>query len=198
MIDFKIRRGLSTTMFSEPGVVNPRLIIEEGCWYLCTDTAELFLGVKAQETLHLKRFNEHNSTNIQPGNGISIDNIEINTAGELVIYYTDGTSANLGRVVGVDGKDGAAISIKIGDVVYSQTDGIIELPNFATKTFVEQAILEAEFGDKEIDLNNYVTKDDIKGFITEVPSEYITESELDAKGYLQVNKTFILHGGSAN
>jgi hypothetical protein len=58
MVDFKIRRGESTTLFSSPGVVNPRLIIEEGCWYLCTDTAELYLGIKLEGTLTLKKIND--------------------------------------------------------------------------------------------------------------------------------------------
>lgn len=59
MLDFKIRRGPSEMMFSSPGVINPRFVIEEGCWYLCTDTAELFLGIKAaNQTLSLKRINE--------------------------------------------------------------------------------------------------------------------------------------------
>ena len=59
MLDFKIRRGLSDTMFISPGVINPRFIIEPGCWYLCTDTAELFLGVlNKNSTLALKRINE--------------------------------------------------------------------------------------------------------------------------------------------
>ena len=45
MLDFKIKRGLSTTLFSEPGTINPKLIIELGCWYLCIDTAELFVCI---------------------------------------------------------------------------------------------------------------------------------------------------------
>lgn len=69
MADFKIRRGLSTALFSEPGVVNPRLVIEEGCWYLCTDTAELFLGVLTDGTLELKRINgDHISAEDRPTN----------------------------------------------------------------------------------------------------------------------------------
>jgi len=38
--------------------------------------------------------------------GISVINSVINTTGELVITYSDGTTANLGKVVGTDGKDG--------------------------------------------------------------------------------------------
>lgn len=58
MIDFKIRRGPSTTLFKSPGVVDPRLLIEEGCWYLCTDTAELYLGgYSSSGELTLKQIN---------------------------------------------------------------------------------------------------------------------------------------------
>ena len=42
-----------------------------------------------------------------------------------------------------------------------------------------------------VDLSNYYTKaqvdaliPDVSGFITEIPGEYVTESELNAKGYL--------------
>jgi hypothetical protein len=59
MTDFKIKRGLSSVLFSAPGVINKRLIIEDGCWYLCTDTAELFLGLTGTDgKLTLKRINE--------------------------------------------------------------------------------------------------------------------------------------------
>lgn len=59
MTEFRIRRGLSTTVFISPGIVNPKLLIEEGCWYLCTDTAELFLGIiDTTGKLTLKRINE--------------------------------------------------------------------------------------------------------------------------------------------
>ena len=65
MLDFKIRRGLYSTIFPEPGVINSKLVIEEGCWYLCTDTAELFLGVLLDSgKLTLKRINGNNATNL--------------------------------------------------------------------------------------------------------------------------------------
>ena len=38
--------------------------------------------------------------------GVGIKKSEINASGELVITYTDGTTANLGKVVGEDGQDG--------------------------------------------------------------------------------------------
>lgn len=71
MVDFKIRRGPSTVLFSEPGVINPKLVIEEGCWYLCTDTAELFLGVLKDGELTLKRINGNTSGGSGSGSGSS-------------------------------------------------------------------------------------------------------------------------------
>lgn len=64
-----------------------------------------------------------------------------------------------------------------------------ELANkgYATESFVTNKIAEAKLeGDDTdpIDLSGYATKDDIKDFITEIPSEYVTESELNNKGYL--------------
>lgn len=38
--------------------------------------------------------------------GVGISSTEVNADGELVLYFTNGTSINLGRVVGSDGKDG--------------------------------------------------------------------------------------------
>ena len=38
--------------------------------------------------------------------GVGISKAEINADGELIISYTDGTTVNLGKVVGADGKDG--------------------------------------------------------------------------------------------
>lgn len=58
-IEFNIQRGLSKELFPAElnGEINPNIIIEDGCWYLCTDTAELFLGVAAGDTVTLKRIN---------------------------------------------------------------------------------------------------------------------------------------------
>ena len=57
---------------------------------------------------------------------------------------------------------------------------------YATETFVTNKIAEAqlETDSDPIDLSGYATKDDINGFITEIPAEYITETELNRKGYL--------------
>lgn len=43
---------------------------------------------------------------IKGADGIGIKKSEINTSGELILTYSDGTQANLGVVTGKDGKDG--------------------------------------------------------------------------------------------
>lgn len=78
MVDFKIRRGESTTLFSSPGVVNPRLIIEEGCWYLCTDTAELYLGMKLEGVLTLKKINDDGHRPDDSDTSITLLEVQIN------------------------------------------------------------------------------------------------------------------------
>ena len=64
------------------------------------------------------------------------------------------------------------------------TEEELETKKLATETFVTNKIAEAALEGNDVDLSGYATKDDIKDFITEVPSEYITETELNAKGYL--------------
>ena len=67
---------------------------------------------------------------------------------------------------------------------------------FASKSYVSVEITKAQLGveNGEINLDGFATKDDIpkrtsqltndSGFLTSIPSEYVTESELNAKGYL--------------
>ena len=44
-----------------------------------------------------------------------------------------------------------------------------------------------------VDISNLVTKEELENYVPEVPSEYITESELD-----QVLETLVLSGGDAS
>ena len=115
---------------------------------------------------------------------VSIASAEINADGDLVLYYTNGTNSIVGRVVGAAGKDGLTTTIQIGDTIYEHNNGAIILPTFVTESFVRDAIAEAE---DKVDLSAYAKLEDIPDtskFITEVPEEYITEDELNAKGYL--------------
>lgn len=67
---------------------------------------------------------------------------------------------------GKDGQDGLTTSISLNGTVYSHVDGTITLPDYPTiPTKTSQ-----------------LTND--SGFINSIPSEYITETELNEKGYL--------------
>ena len=89
----------------------------------------------------------------------------------------------------------------------------VDLTGYATESYVQNKIAEASLSGGEIDLSDYATKADLNnkanvshthtksditdlsiptktsqltndsGFITSIPSEYVTESELNAKGY---------------
>lgn len=75
--------------------------------------------------------------------GIGITNAEINTSGELTLTYSNGTSANLGKVVGADGKDGADLSNEVEDIKayigYTDDDIAGLCVDFENKTFTRLA-----------------------------------------------------------
>ena len=68
------------------------------------------------------------------------------------------------------------------------------LENYATKNYVTDAINNASLGGGDVNLDGYAKLTDIptktsqlendSNFLTEVPTEYVTETELNAKGYL--------------
>lgn len=75
--------------------------------------------------------------------GIGITNAEINISGELILTYSDGTSANLGKVVGVDGKDGVDLSNEVADIKafigYTDEDIVGLCVDYENKTFTRLA-----------------------------------------------------------
>lgn len=85
-----------------------------------------------------------NGTNgIDGKDGIGITNAEINISGELILTYSNGTSANLGKVVGADGKDGADLSNEVEDIKayigYTDEDIAGLCVDFENKTFTRLA-----------------------------------------------------------
>ena len=65
-------------------------------------------------------------------------------------------------------------------------DEIPSLDGYATESYVTKKIAEVSTGGT-VDLSEYAKKTDIpdvSGFLTAVPEEYVTETELNAKGYL--------------
>ena len=78
-----------------------------------------------------------------------------------------------------------------------------DLSDYATKSYVDSEIANIQLGGGEVDLKGYATKDELNAkanvediptktselqndsnFISSIPSEYVTETELEQKGYL--------------
>ena len=56
MTQFNIKKGLSTNLFDESG--KAKIELQEGCWYLTTDTAELYVALMIEGILTLKKAND--------------------------------------------------------------------------------------------------------------------------------------------
>jgi hypothetical protein len=152
MTELNIQRGLSIELFPADlnGQVNPRLDKQEGCWYLCTDTAELFLCIRDEnDQLDLKRINEiETEVTIDPA-VLEAINTEINTIKESLASYA------------------------------KKTD-IPSVEGFATTKFVTDAINELEIPDvsefiKESDLGDYALKSDIPDITGKADAEHSHE-----------------------
>lgn len=173
MIDFKnfkIKRGPSKDLH------DPRLIVEEGYWYLSTDKAELFIGIV-----------ENGAPVLKPINGELIP--EVNLEG----YATE------------DFVREAIASIEIPEVeLYDDTElrNLVNSKADKEHTHEEYSLIDHkhdEYLTAHQDISHLATKEelpnldgyaklenipDVSKFITEIPSDYITENELENKGYL--------------
>ena len=180
MIDFKnfkIKRGPSKDLH------DPRLIVEEGYWYLSTDKAELFIGIIENGTPVLK-----------PINGELIP--EVNLEG----YATE------------DFVREAIKSIDIPEVeLYDDTElrNLINSKADKEHTHEEYSLIghkHDEYLTAHQDISHLATKEelpnldgyaklenipDVSKFITYIPSEYITETELENKGYLTEHQSLV-------
>ena len=80
--------------------------------------------------------------------------------------------------------EGYALKTDIPDVSgFALKSELPSIEGLATETYVEEKIAAIP----EVDLTDYALKSeipDVSGFLTEIPDEYVTESELNAKGYL--------------
>lgn len=74
------------------------------------------------------------------------------------------------------------------------TEGELAAKKYATESYVGEAIAQAQLGGEDVDLSEYAKKTDVptktsqltndSNFLTAIPAEYVTETELDNKGYL--------------
>lgn len=161
MTDFKIRRGLYNQLFSEDGILlRDSVVLELGCWYLCTDRALLYLCIEnADGQLDLKQINAPAEN--RPTTGVLPDDGSDDLAGVII------------------------------DAFVNEATGMLHLV-FADET--EAELVTSEILTSKLSNLNYATKDDIRDFITGVPDEYITETELANMGYIteqQVQNNFV-------
>lgn len=74
------------------------------------------------------------------------------------------------------------------------TDSELAAKKYATESYVGEAIAQAQLGGEDVDHSDYAKKADVptktsqltndSNFLTTIPSEYVTETELNNKGYL--------------
>lgn len=88
-----------------------------------------------------------------------------------------GASAEIDDVITLDLDDAESGT---PNPINADTLGGRPATDYATESYVSAKIAEAQLGGNggNIDLSGYATKEDLNNFITEIPSEYVTDSEL--------------------
>lgn len=104
---------------------------------------------------------------------------------EIPAEYVTETELNAkGYLTEHQSLEGYALKTDIPDVSgFALKSELPSIEGLATETYVEEKIAAIP----EVDLTDYALKSeipDVSGFLTAVPEEYVTESELNAKGYL--------------
>lgn len=130
MIDFKIFRASSEELFPN-GELNPRLIVEEGCWYLCTDTAELFVGACTETGLTLKRVNDVKTD-------ITIDS-EVLNALEAEINAVKASLGDYAKKTDIPSVEGFATEVFVAEQIKA-----IKIPEVNLDDYAKSADVTAE------------------------------------------------------
>lgn len=173
MIDFKnfkIKRGPSKDLH------DPRLIVEEGYWYLSTDKAELFIGIVENGTPVLKPINgelipEFNLEGYATEDFVreAIKNIDI----PEVELYDDSELRNLinSKADSVHSHEEYALAEHAHDEYLTEHQS---LAGYATESYVLAEIAKAALEGNDIDLSAYATKEFVAEEINkiEIPEAY--------------------------
>ena len=59
---FEIKRGYKNRLMNEDG--SPKIALQDGCWYLTLDTAEVFVAINLEGVTKLYKINEAPSINL--------------------------------------------------------------------------------------------------------------------------------------
>lgn len=109
---------------------------------------------------------------------VRIDEIEKNSISEEVIISVVNNYLDENPIT----MDGYATEEYVNEAVSNVK---VDVTGLATETYVDEAVKKVK-----PDLTDYAKKTDIpdvSDFISEIPSEYVTESELEAKGYAKAS-----------
>ena len=171
-----MNRATSLASVSVDGQINPNLIIEAGCWYLCTDTAELFLGTYEDCPTCANCINCTNCANCVdcPDRKLTLKKINSTKLDQVTTC-----------IVKLDIADGNLIATYSDDTVVDLGKAVDYIPTKVSE-FVNDAGYITAVDIPTTDLSEYVKKSelpDVSKFITSIPDEYITESELSDLNY---------------
>ena len=112
-------------------------------------------------------------------NGVKVALGETNV--DLTGYVTETMLSN-----GLSTKSDKQHTHTMSDITDYTAPEIPSLDGYATESYVTTAIANAQLNNQDVDLSAYALKSeipDVSGFITSVPEEYVTDTELSAKGY---------------
>ena len=130
--------------------------------------------------------------------------------------YADGNNIAPSPSIAIDStltKSGEAADAKaVGDALANKQpkgEYLTAVPSgYATEEYVKNKIAEAELGGEEVDLSGYVQKSELptktsdlqndSGFISKIPDEYITDEELNSKGYLTEHQSLDAYAKTAD
>ena len=137
-------------------------------------------GMTSTQTQQLSVAYNHSQSTHAPSNAeanVQVDWNETNTTSDS---YIKNKPTNLATIDDIP-------------TVPTKTSQLINDSNFVTDSVVDEKISNAQLSGGEVDLSSYAKKTDLptktsqltndSGYISSIPDEYITETELNAKGY---------------
>ena len=91
---FKVKHGTAAQLFDANGIIRSNVKLELGSWYICTDTASVYICISENSKLRLKRINSESfefidakidnlTTRVEQVEKNAVEYIKINSEDEL-------------------------------------------------------------------------------------------------------------------